>query len=81
MLEDAMYALVELVLGNAIMVVERSLRTPADVERARDMFLAPFHNLAKLIPVVDILEIEVLDGAPVIIMPSNLRSRISSKVL
>ena len=59
---DAGELLREGIFGDAVVVVETCLRTPADVQGAVDMGFAPVHDLADLIPVGDFGEVEFFDG-------------------
>ena len=43
------------------MVVQGGLRAPADVQGGVDVAFAPLHDLAQLVPVADLLELQVLD--------------------
>ena len=43
------------------MVVQGSLRAPADVQGGVNVAFAPLHDLAQLVPVADLLELQVLD--------------------
>ena len=62
-LEDAEALARQVVLGNAVEVVERGLGGPADVERGEDVARrGVVHDLQQLRPVVHVLEGEVLHG-------------------
>ena len=58
MREHARAFLGKLVLVHAVMVEDAGLRAPADVQSGVHVGLAPCHDAAQLVPVVDILEIE-----------------------
>ena len=58
--EDAEELLLQRVFFDAVVVVERGLRRPADVERAGDVGLAPGKDLAQLLPVFHLLKLELL---------------------
>ena len=49
-------------LAHTVPIVERAHRTPAQVHGGEDVGGSPVENLLELVPVVDLLEIEVLDG-------------------
>ena len=51
----------ELPLANAVMVVEPCLRAPANVQRGVHVLKRPIHNALKLRPIINILEIKLLD--------------------
>ena len=50
----------QLLLADAIEVVQRGERRPAQVHGREDVLLAPVHDAAVLVPVVDLLEGQVL---------------------
>ena len=54
--EHAEQLVLQLVLGDAVMVVDAGLRAPADVEGAVHMSLAPFHYFAEFFPVFHFFE-------------------------
>ena len=49
-------------LAHAVPIVERAHRAPAQVHGGEDVGGCPVENLLELVPVVDLLEIEVFDG-------------------
>ena len=51
-------------LGDAVVIIQRGLGAPADVEGAVHVGAAPLHYAAELGPVVDLLEGHVLHGSP-----------------
>lgn len=51
------------ILRDLIMIVEGGLRAPADVQGGVDVRLAPLHNVAELIPVVHLMEIQIFHGS------------------
>jgi hypothetical protein len=51
----------QLVLFDAVMVVQTGLCAPADVQRGMNMGLAPFHNLTKLFPIVYLFEFHLFN--------------------
>ena len=57
--EDAEEFFVQGVLFHAEVVVKPRLRAPADVEGGVDVRLRPFHDLAKFVPVLHLLKLEV----------------------
>ena len=61
-LEHSEQLLRQLVLGNAVVVVDASLRTPADMQRGVHIRSGPRHDLRKLVPVVHVLEVQQLHG-------------------
>lgn len=60
--ENAKHLLGQRVLVNPVVVVEASLRTPADVQSAGDIGSAPVHYLAQLVPIVHLAERHLLHG-------------------
>ena len=60
MVEDAEELLLQGHLGDAVVVVEPRLGPPADVEGRVDMAFGPLHDLAELLPVLHLLEGQVL---------------------
>ena len=62
MAEDTEHLLGEGVFGDSVMMVEASLCAPADMESAGDILARPIHDLAQLLPIVDLLEGHLLDG-------------------
>ena len=60
--EDAKLLLLERILGDAIIIVESGLGSPADVERALHVGLCPVEDGLHLVPVGDVLEGELLYG-------------------
>ena len=60
--EDAEELLAQVVLGDLIMVVQTGLGAPADVQGGMDVGLGPLHDLAQLIPVVHVGEVQVFYG-------------------
>ena len=59
--EDAEHLLRQLHLLQAVVVVQGGLRAPADVQGGVNVAFAPLHDLAQLVPVADLLELQVLD--------------------
>ena len=49
-------------LVHAVVEVQACQGTPADVQRGVDVGVAPLHDLDKLVPVVDVLEVHLLHG-------------------
>ncbi len=60
MVENAEHLLGQRILVNPVVVVETSLRPPADVECAGDIGSAPVHYLAQLVPIVNLAERHLL---------------------
>ena len=58
--EDAKHLLPERVLGHAVVVVEASLRRPADVERAGDVRAAPVEDFRQFVPVAHLFVFHLL---------------------
>jgi hypothetical protein len=59
--KDSEHFFCKRVFGDAIVVIECGLRAPADMEGGIDVCFAPFHDFAKLFPVVDRFKIKMLD--------------------
>ena len=64
MLEDARGLLGQRVLLDAAMVVEPGLRAPADMQGRMDVRGRPIHDARELVPVIDLLELKLLDRGP-----------------
>ena len=62
MLEHAGRLLIKLVLLDAVAIVDARLGSPADMQSGMDVRLRPVHDARELIPVIDVVEIEQLDG-------------------
>ena len=60
---DAKEFLRQRCFGNAVMMIQSCLGAPADMEGTRYMLFAPVHDLAKFIPVVHFLKLQVLHGS------------------
>ena len=60
--EDAEELARQVLLGDAIEVVEASERAPAQVHRREDVLLGPVDDLAELLPVVHVLKGHLLHG-------------------
>ena len=56
MFVDTEQLLRQLSLVNTVIMVESGLRSPADMQGGIDVVLAPLHNLAQLIPIIDFLK-------------------------
>ena len=54
--------LVELVLLDAVAIEDARLGSPADMQGGVDVRLRPIHDARELFPVIDVVEIEQLDG-------------------
>ena len=61
--EHAEKFFIERVFPYTVMVIKSRLRAPADVERAGDIRLAPFHYAAEFVPVFDLFKRHLLDGS------------------
>jgi hypothetical protein len=61
-LKDSKHLFIKRIFFNSVVIIKSCLRAPADVERARYVSFAPFHYLAKLIPIRYLLKFEMLDG-------------------
>lgn len=68
--EHAEQLLVEIHLVHAVALVERRHGAPAHVHRGEHMRGGPIEHALELIPIIDVLEPQMLDGAPVTIRPS-----------
>ena len=62
MVEDAEDLLGQLILGDAVVIVQSGLGTPTDVEGGVDVGLGPVHELAELAPVVHRFKVHDLHG-------------------
>ena len=62
MLEHAGRLLVELVLLDAVAIVDARLSSPADMQGGMDVRFRPVHDARELFPVINVVEIEQLDG-------------------
>ncbi len=51
----------QLVLVDTVVMVQASLRAPADVEGGMHVGGGPIHDVHQLVPIVDVREIELLD--------------------
>ena len=60
--ENAKALLGQVVLGHAVVMVQRSLRAPTHMEHAVNIGKAPVHDFNELGPVVNALEVEGLNG-------------------
>ena len=49
------------ILRDPVVIIERGLGAPAEMQRGGDVLLRPLHDLLKLLPVGDLLELQVLD--------------------
>src|SRR3989338_2168050 len=63
-LVNAELLLVQRALGDAIMVEQPGLRRPAEMEGGAYVMCGPFHHLPQLIPVVNLLKLQLLDRGP-----------------
>ncbi len=64
MRKDPEQLFVQLMLGNAVMIVQPRLGSPADVECRVHMGAAPLHDFTELRPVLHLLEVHVLHRSP-----------------
>ena len=53
---DAAELFVKLIFLNAVVMIKPCLRAPADVKGGIDVFVRPVHDLAQLVPVIDLLK-------------------------
>ena len=53
----------QLVLVDTVVMVQASLRAPADVEGGMDVGGGPIHDLDQLVPIVDVRKIQLLNGS------------------
>src|SRR3990167_9504451 len=63
-LVNAELLLVQRALGDAIMVEQPGLRRPAEMEGGAYVMGGPFHHLPQIIPVVNLLKLQLLDRGP-----------------
>ena len=63
MLIDAAELFLQRIFLNAVVIIQTRLRAPANVEGGIDVVLRPFHDLAQLLPVVDLLKGNLLHGS------------------
>ena len=59
--EDAEHFFGQGVLLDAVVVKKPRLGAPADVQGGVDVLLAPLHDLAQLVPVFHVAEVQVFD--------------------
>ena len=76
--KDAEHLLRQVILGNVEVIIQSGKRRPADVQGGKNVGLCPLHNVADLVPIVHILEFQMLhrrtgDDAAVIILIPDLR--------
>lgn len=71
LVEHAKHLLGKTMLGNTIEMIKTCLGRPTDIERRGDMRAGPIENAHDLLPILHILKVQQLDGAPVTIMPSH----------
>jgi hypothetical protein len=62
MLKNSEHFFIKRIFFDSVVIIKSCLRAPADVERARYVSFAPFHYLAKLIPIRYLLKFKMLDG-------------------
>ena len=60
--EDAEELVGQRVFGDTVVVIESGLSSPADVQGGVDVGLGPLHDLAQLVPIVHVGEVQVLHG-------------------
>ena len=83
--EDAEQLLGQGVLGNAVVVIETCLGTPADMQSGMDVGFGPFHDFAQLTPVVHVGEIQILhrsagdDHAVILPVPDLVKGGIEGR--
>lgn len=83
--EDAEELFAQIIFGDLVVVIQPGLGPPADVERGVDMSFGPFHDLAELIPVVHVGEIQILhrcsgdDHAVILLILDLMEGRIKGR--